>query len=383
MKKKALVTASVASMIDLFNADNIRILQQMGYEVHVAANFAFGSITSQERVHVFREELRRAGVTVWHVPIPRRISDVKHILKSFRKMRWLCRRESYQIIHTQSPIGGVVTRCAALGTGGRIIYTAHGFHFFSGAPVKNWLLFYPIEKLLSRKTDTLLTMNREDYARAKKFHAKNVFCLPGIGVDVQAFAQCDSERGRMRSSLGIMEQDFVLISVGQLSVRKNQETMLRAMARIQDARLKYLLVGFGEREEADRKLVKELGLDGRVLFAGYRSDVRELLHAADCFVFPSLQEGLPVALMEAMAAGLPVICSRIRGNADLVTDGVEGRLVDPLDVSGYEKAVREFMRNPKFAEACKKNAWKKIQQFDAGRVQKRMQAIYANRVEDE
>ena len=170
MKKKALMTASVASMIDLFNMDNIRILQQLGYEVHVASNFKFGSITSQERVDAFRKELKEAGIRVCHIPIPRSIGDIKNIVCSYRQMKRLLEKERYAIVHTQSPIGGVVTRLAAgriRKHGGKVIYTAHGFHFFKGALKKNWMLFYPIEKFLSRYTDVLITINQEDYQRAR------------------------------------------------------------------------------------------------------------------------------------------------------------------------------------------------------------------------
>lgn len=378
-QKKALMMASVASMIDLFNMDNIRILQSLGYEVQVAANFAFGSITSQERVEAFRQELEEAGIKTWDIPVPRSIGDWKNISRSYQMLCGLCDREQYSIVHTQSPIGGVVGRLAARRLrkkGSHVIYTAHGFHFFDGAPKKNWLLFYPVEKFLSRYTDILITINQEDYKRAQKFHAKNVCYVPGIGVDVDRFGQVSDERDRLRAEFGFSEQDFVVMSVGQLSRRKNQETVIRAMAQIPDERILYLIVGQGEMEEKDRELIRELGLQKRVILAGYRGDIDQLLHMADGFVFPSLQEGLPVALMEAMAAGIPVICSKIRGNTDLVTDGQEGRLADPLDVAGFSEAIMELKEYPKLRESYSRNAKEKIQGFAIGRVHEEMEQIY-------
>lgn len=378
-KKKALVTASVASMIDLFNMDNIHTLQELDYEVHVASNFAFGSITSQDRVEVFRQELETAGIFVHHVPIPRSIFDIKNIWSSYKQMRQLCEQEQYDIVHTQSPIGGVVARLAAKKLrkkGTTVIYTAHGFHFFSGAAKKNWILFYPIEKYLSRHTDVLITINQEDTNRAERFHAKKVCYVPGIGIDIEKFQQQPDSRTKLREDLGISENDFVLMSVGQLSKRKNQETIIRAMAQIPDKNVKYLIVGLGELEEADHKLSEDLGVRERVIFAGYRSDVNELLHAADCFVFPSLQEGLPVSLMEAMAAGVPVICSRIRGNTDLVTDGMEGVLVQAMDVEGYAEAIMEMKTQPLLRSKCCENARRKIQEFSIERVHEKMKQIY-------
>lgn len=378
-QKKALMTASVASMIDLFNMDNIHILQELGFEVQVAANFEFGNITSKERVNQFRRELEEAGIKTWHIPIPRSIGDIQNIYRSYSQMRQLCKREQYQIVHTQSPIGGVVARLAAKDmrkAGSHIIYTAHGFHFFKGASKKNWMLFYPIEKIFSRYTDVLITINQEDYQRAKQFHAKEVCYVPGIGMDIEKFQMGGENRQILRQELGFEEEDFVILSVGQLSRRKNQETIIRAMAQISDEKVKYLIVGLGEMEDIDRKLIEQYGLQKRVVLAGYRGDVRELLHAADCFIFPSLQEGLPVALMEAMAAGLPVVCSRIRGNTDLITDGVEGRLVEPMDTVGYVAAVTELKANPDMRQQFCMNAGIKIQKFSSNCVHEIMEDIY-------
>ena len=380
MKKKALMTASVASMIDLFNMDNIHLLQSLGYEVHVAANFAFGSITSQERVDEFRTELEQDGIKTYQVPIPRSIFDWKDIMISYRLMKKLCEEERYDLIHTQSPIGGVVARMAAAKhrkKGTKVIYTAHGFHFFKGASLKNWLLFYPIEKFFSRYTDVLITINQEDYARANKFHAKRVAYVPGIGIDLEKFAALtEPETKALRAELGFSSRDYVLLSLGQLSHRKNQETMIRAMAQIEDKAVRYLLVGAGELEKHYRALITELHLENRVILAGYRRDIPKLLHMADCFVFPSRQEGLPVSLMEAMAAGVPVICSNIRGNTDLVTDRQEGILVDAGDVEGFADAIMEMKRDGNLAERCRRQAGIKIREFGRETVQECMREIY-------
>ena len=166
------------------------------------------------------------------------------------------------------------------------------------------------------------------------------------------------------------------MSVGQLSKRKNQETVIRAMAEIPDEKVKYLIVGLGEKEDSDRQLINQLHLKSRVVLAGYREDIKELLHAADAFVFPSLQEGLPVALMEAMAAGLPSVSSRIRGNVDLISDGTEGMLVEPMDMKGYAQAVMELERQPSVRKKLIANSKRKIQQFSIEHVHEKMKQIY-------
>ena len=112
MQKRALQLASVASMIDLFNADNIRILQSLGYAVDVATNFEEGSITSQERVNEYREELKKLNIGTFQIPIPRSISKIGNIVKSYKLVKHLVEENKYQIVHCHSPIGGVVCRLA-------------------------------------------------------------------------------------------------------------------------------------------------------------------------------------------------------------------------------------------------------------------------------
>lgn len=345
-KSKALMMSSVASMIDLFNADNINILLELGYDVHVATNFEFGSITSQERVDEYRQELEARGIKTFQLPVPRSLFAIKNILTSYKKMKRLVEENQYQIVHCHSPIGGVIARLACIKarkTRTKVIYTAHGFHFFKGAPIKNWLIFYPVEKICSLFTDVLITINQEDYSRAKKFWAKEVEYVPGIGVDVEKIRSTTVNRSSMRKEFGLNDDDYVILSVGQLSKRKNHEVIIKALSKIEDNNVKYLLCGFGELEDYLKQLAKNLGVEDRIIFAGYRKNVYEILQIVDCFAFPSLQEGLPVSLMEAMAAGVPVVCSRIRGNVDLIVDGENGVLCEPTDVDAFEIALTRMI----------------------------------------
>lgn len=378
-RKRVLMLASVASMIDLFNMENIRILQQAGCQVDVAANFSSGNITSPQRVATFRQQLVQMGITVYDIPIPRSMSDLSGIVRSYWMLKKLCKKKNYVLIHTQSPIGGAVSRLAAKKCrkkGTKVIYTAHGFHFYKGAPIYRWLLFYPIEKWLSHDTDTLITINREDYLRAKSFLARQVCYVPGIGVDTTAFCMDRNARTQLRQKFGFREQDFIILSVGQLSKRKNQEVIIRAMSLLQKSEARYLLVGLGEQEQMYRNLLTRLGLEQKVYLAGYQSDIAKLLQMADCFAFPSKQEGLPVALMEAMAAGVPVVCSRIRGNCDLVRDGIEGKVVDAEDVEGFAQAIQQLIDNPKLADNYRENARKRVLVFSKERVNRKMRKIY-------
>ncbi|MBO6215336.1 MAG: glycosyltransferase [Lachnospiraceae bacterium] len=379
-KKRALMSASVASMIDLFSMDNIAILRDLGYEVDVACNFGPGSITSPERVAEFRKELGASGIESFDVPIPRSPLALPKLVSSYQKLRKLSRTRRYDIVHCQSPIGGVLIRLAfrkARQRGTRVIYTAHGFHFFDGAGRVAWMVYYPVEKALSKITDVLITINREDYERSKTFGAKKNVYIPGIGVHTAEFRNTETDREAKRRELGISPEDFVFMSTGQLSVRKNQEVVIRALAKTPNNRVKYLIVGFGESGEALKALTRELSLQDRVIFAGYRGDVRELLHAVDAFVFPSLQEGLPVALMEAMSVGLPIVCSSIRGNVDLLTDGEGGYLCDCHDPEGFAAAMKKVAEADSYERErmrqCNLNA---MEHFDTNIVNKAMRELY-------
>lgn len=377
MQKRALQLASVASMIDLFNADNIRILQSLGYAVDVATNFEEGSITSQERVNEYREELKKLNIGTFQIPIPRSISKIGNIVKSYKLVKHLVEENKYQIVHCHSPIGGVVCRLAcrkARKTGTKVIYTAHGFHFFKGSSKIAWVVYYPIEKLCSKYTDVLITINQEDFRNAQKMYAKQVEYVPGIGVHTEEIKNTVVDRTQMRSSFGFSDGDFVFMSVGQISIRKNHEVIIRALAKIINEKVKYLIVGFGEEEERLKNLVAELGLQNRVVFAGYRKDVKEILHTVDAFAFPSLQEGLPVALMEAMAAGLPVVCSRIRGNIDLIENGKGGYLYDSHDVDGFAEGMKKIVSGE--AAGMRETNQKTMQMFDVKNVCDKMTKLY-------
>ena len=377
--KKALMVASVASMIDQFNMGNIAILEQLGYQVEVAANFSQGSNTSPQRVAEFQRELTEAGRVYHQVDIPRSVFKVGSILRSLKQVKSLCRNEQYDLIHCHSPIGGVVARLAARKsrkTGTKVIYTAHGFHFFKGASLKNWLLFYPMERLCARMTDLLITINQEDYTLAKaKMKAAKVVYVPGIGLDTQRFSQ-EEDTAALREELALAPNAKVVLSVGELSRRKNHKVVLEAIAKMKDPRVHYLICGIGPEEENLLALAKQLGVEKQLHLLGFRRDVAKLLCLADLYAFPSLQEGLPVALMEAMAAGKAVVCSRIRGNTDLIEPGIGGEVLETTHVDGFAFAMNRLLADPALMEKMGQNNRLRIRDFDRSVVDAQMKTLY-------
>ena len=386
MMKKAIIIASVASMIDQFNRDNINLLQELGYEVSVACNFEYGSSTSNEQVKKLIKDLDELNVKHYHVPIPRSMFALKDMFKSYKFLRQLALKEKYNLMHCHSPIGGVLARLAfkkSRRQGTKVIYTAHGFHFYDGAPLKNWIIFYPIEKLCSKVTDCLITINKEDYKRAKeKFYAKEVEYVPGIGIHVEEIQNTYVDVAKKKAEFGITDEK-ILVSVGELNSNKNHETIIKALAMLKtDVKYKYILCGKGDKEEYLKELVKQLNLQDKVIFAGYRNDIREILKISDIFCFPSYREGLSVALMEAMAVGLPIVASNIRGNSDLIINGENGYLYNCYDSDAFSKGILTLFNDKKLCTEMSKKNKKIIRNFDCSQVQNLMKKILGDEIID-
>lgn len=335
--------ATTAAMIEQFNKNNILILEEMGYEVHVAGNWLEGNPISEERLEEFKTWITTHGGKYFHISSVRNPGAVRANVEAYKKVVNLIREHQYEFVHCHTPIGSVIGRIAAHYTHTKIIYTAHGFHFFKGAPLKNWLLYYPVERFLSRWTDMLITINKEDYERAKRsFHAKRTEYIPGVGVDTKKFSCGLIDREEKRKSLGLEENDIMLLSVGELSPRKNHRIVIEAIAQLKEERYKYFICGKGSLIEKYQSMIQELGLEKQVFLLGYRDDISELCQVADLYIFPSYQEGLPVALMEAVACHVPVICTNVRGNTDLIKN--QECMFEPYDREGLIQCIQKAVK---------------------------------------
>lgn len=331
---KVLILASIAPMIEGFNIPNIDLLQKEGYEVHVLANFIDENKEANERNNRFKNQLELKGVTVFDVPISRNPYKVMNF-EAYKVIKQIIDREDYNFIHCHSPIGGVLSRLAAREARKqhtKVVYTAHGFHFFKGAPMKNWLMYYSVEKWLSRYTDCLITINEEDYhaAQTKHFRAKKIEKINGVGINKNRFKPIDADlKDQRRKSLGYKKEDFLLIYVGELSKRKNQQLAIKMMKKVIQTipKAKLLLVGDGELKEQYSQQIKDLHLENNVFLLGFRTNVDQLMSISDIVISTSKQEGLPVNILEAMGTGLPIIATDCRGNRDLIHHGENGYLV--------------------------------------------------------
>lgn len=326
--KKALMYASVASMIQQFNMNNIKLLQELGYEVHVACNFEFGSTISNEKINKLKETLTNMNVKYYHIPVPRKISNFSNLYLSYKKTLKLMNENKYNLIHCHSPIGGIICRIANKHSknysNARMIYTAHGFHFFKGNnPIKNFV-FKNIERYGARFTDTLITINKEDYNAAKEFKLKKngtVEYVPGIGIDLDKINAIEGNKDDLCKELNISTDSILLLSVGELNQNKNHRVVIEQLDKLPD-NVHYIICGQGILKEEYESLAKEHNVQHRLHLLGYRDDVLKIMKSCDVFVFPSKREGLSVALMEAMACKLICVASRIRGNVDLENNNI-------------------------------------------------------------
>ncbi len=400
-QRKMLMLASVASMIDQFNMSNIRLLQDMGYEVHVACNFIEGNTCDEKRLREFPKLLRQLHVVQHQWDCPRKIYPVGRCIRAYWQLLRLTDKYEYNWIHCHSPIGGVLARLAAHRKKIRIIYTAHGFHFYKGAPFWNWMIYYPVEKLLSYWTDVLITVNREDYVFAKRHLRAGKTCYTqGVGINTKKYQRIwDTEKfcldGKntkiIRQVLEKKNEDFlkkyripknaiILLSVGELSRRKNHKAVISVLARLVRWNAYYIICGQGVLKEKLIRQAEALGVADYLKLPGYQENITEFYQNADVFVFPSIQEGLPVALMEAMAAGLPCIVSDIRGNRELVDGTVywkQGGIRFPLERPIQMLAALElFLKDQELRKKCGCYNQNKIIEFDRSVVEKRMKRIY-------
>lgn len=368
--KKLLITSTELMMIQ-FLVPHVKYLAEQGWHVEIACSDVGG------RMEDVRNALEGVAKKIHILRLERSPVNPRNFL-GYQDLRRLLKDNHYDVIWTNEPVMGVVTRLAAnkyRSQGTRVLYMCHGFHFFNGASKANWAIYYPIERVIAHFCDAIVTMNQEDHGRAQHFGTKAVYQIPGVGVDTSRFSASGTPEQRLekRRELGIPEDAYMVLTVGELTKRKNQKVLLDALARQNDPNVHYVLCGKGDQRDALQQQTRELGIADRVHFLGYRMDVPEIYRAADCFAFSSIHEGLPFALMEAMQTGLPIVASRIRGNVDLIDDGIGGILCDVHDSEQYREGLEKirFMD----AAAMAKHNREKLRTFDLRNTRVRIEEI--------
>lgn len=350
------------------NRPSLEAALKLGYEVYLGINRKYpGKSTSDLDIKFYDSHTYRS------------IFNLKDNFIAYKNLMGLLRQGDFEVIHCNTPIGGLIGRLA--GKRARIkkvIYTAHGFHFYKGAPLINNTILKWAERFLARFTDVIITMNKEDYYTAQNFKLKNngkVYYIHGVGVDTNSFRNLNIDIVGKRKELNLSEKDIVLISTGDLIKRKNFETAIKAVSET-NRNIHLLICGTGPQFKKIKRLVEDLKVESNIHFLGFRRDIKELLAISDIFLFPSYQEGLPRSLMEAMSSGLPCIVSNIRGNVDLIEDGVGGILCSPNDVSNFAKSINYLSKNALLRKKMGDNNLETIKKYDIANVEKEILKIY-------
>lgn len=365
---KILYVTTISLTMNSFFKPHIEMLVSEGHQVDIACN---------DRDLPLDALYGRLGCRFYRVDFSRSPLSPDNI-RAYGQLKKVIEKGGYDIVHCHTPNAAMITRLVCRKfrrkQGLKVFYTAHGFHFYKGAPRLNWMVYYPIEKFCSRFTDKLLTINREDYDLAKsKFHAAEVHYVPGVGVDLTRFENIQVDRTAKRREIGVPEDAFLLFSVGELNENKNHQIIIKALAKVNRPDVHYAIAGRGDKHDELLKLADELGVSEQVHLLGYRKDIPELNHAADVFCFPSHREGLSVSLMESMACGMPVLCSKIRGNVDLV-DNEGGCLFDSHNVEDCYQAFIKLLDRDMNCMSERNKAYVRICSVDA--IIARMKALY-------
>lgn len=374
--KKVLLVATVQSHIAQFHRPLIRVLKEQGYEIHVAAR---NNLNEKNGLSI------RGVDTIFDVPFHRSPFHPRNI-KAYMKLAKIINSGAYDMISCNTPVGGILTRIAARKTrkkGTRVIYTAHGFHFYKGASKKNWLLYYPLEKIMARMTDTLITISEEDYALAKCRFATDVQHIHGVGVDTMKFTDVAHERIQAAKEEFATKDRFVVLCVGELNANKNQSTVIRAFRKVADKypQVLLLLAGNGPKENDLCALIEELQLQDNVKMIGYRTDLEVFTNLCDVVVSFSFREGLGMNLLEAMLCGKPAVASHNRGHDELISDGENGFLISATDCDALAEKLETLIADKELYAAMAARNRVAHTEYYASSVERELEEIYLSKVE--
>lgn len=357
MRTRVLITSTELMMIQ-FLAPHVKNLSENGFVVDLACSNVGGrieevfSLLSGYTKRIFEVKLQRSPVSLSN-------------LAGYKQLRKIINENHYDLIWTNEPVMGVATRLAAKKSrksGTKVLYMCHGFHFFKGASNFNWLTFYPIEKAMAKHCDVIATINKEDYKAAEQFKPGYARYLHGIGVNTNRL-DATNMTGDIRKELGIDENDFVVVSVGELNENKNQKVIIRALGKLQDKEIHYLLCGKGDQLGTLKKLTEQEGLSDRVHFLGYRTDVISILSKADLFAFPTYREGLGLAALEAMYCGLPLVTSDSRGPVDFMENEKTGFVCKADDSEAFASAISRIKEDSALRQSMARNNREKVKPF--------------------
>ncbi len=397
--KRVLFVTTISGFLPQFEKNDVKLLKQRGCQIHYASNFTNPIYTFDET------ELEKEKVALHQIDIEKSPAKIAKNIKAIKQLIKVIDENEIDIVHCHNPMGGVAARIAAKMSKRhpKVIYTAHGFHFYEGASIINWVLFYTAERFLARYTDVIVTINREDYIRAKKFRLKKkgeVYLIHSVGVDKEKFAPRPEMRETKRAELGIPADAFHIVTAAELNENKNQKVVIEAVAALVNKyetsasndnehntdyagranktfSIYYTICGKGPNEDKLRELIKSKGLEDRVRLLGYRTDMNEILQTADVFAFPSIREGLGVAAIEALMCNVPLIAADNRGTREYASDGSNGIVCRYDSPEEFEEAIELLYENEAYRQRMADRCRESVRKFTIEEVEKTMIKVYA------
>lgn len=366
--KKIMMISTTDNMIWQFMLPHIKHLQDLGNTVECVCS----------RTGFWFDELKdKHNLIVHEIDFGRNPFKLKNI-KAYNKLKELQKERSFDLVYCQQPIGGLMGRLFGKKFKLPVIYTAHGFHFFKGAPLVNKLIYKPVEMWLSKYTDILITINEEDYQNALKMKAKKVFKINGIGIDSSKIKVEDFDKAAFKKELGLNENDKVVLTISEINQNKNYITMLKAIKRLveQDKSIKFVSCGTGVWKDKILEYAKELQIEENCIFLGYRKDISKILQITDLFFHASFREGLTLSVMEAMSFGLPCVVSNVRGNRDLIVDGKGGFVVEPEDALTFAEKIKMILDDENLYKEFSEFNKEQSKIYTVEKVKEQLESIY-------
>ena len=369
--KKILYVTTVSSTINAFLVPHIKHLINQGYKVDVATN-----ITDD-----INADLINMGVKVFEVDFQRTPISLKNS-KAYKQIKEIQNKEQYDIVHVHTPVASFVTRYALRKEKNlKIVYTCHGFHFYKGGSAINWIVFYPLEKIAAKWTDTIVTINSEDYEIAKGFSLRNngqVSKMHGVGIEKEKYVIENFDKSEYRKKLGLNDDDFVILVLAELNKNKNHIQLIKAMNLLKDKypNIKAIFAGTGPLEDDIKKQIKENELEDKISLLGWRNDVKELINSSDLVGLFSKREGLGKCLLEAMICGKCVIATNTRGPRELIEDGKNGFLFEIDDYNKTAVSIEKIYNDTSLRNKFKKNLVIKVNYYLLDNVLEQLDNFY-------
>lgn len=373
MPKKVLFFATIHKHFLAFHIPYIKWFKEHGYEVHVAAN-------DSKDVEVPYAD-KQIEICVERNPFH------KNNIKAVKQLRELIETEQYCLITCHTAMGGMISRLAGKSArkkfGLKMLYTVHGFHFFKGSPKKYWMMYYPMEKFLSRYTDAIITINQEDYDMVMTHGFKNLYTykIPGIGINTERLFVADREKQmKLREKYGYKPEDFLMIYIAEYIPRKNHKFLIDVLRELikMVPTIKYLFAGRGMGMESTKAYAQELGVADHIDFLGFRKDIGNLIAISDVGMSASRQEGLGLNLAEEMFSARPVVATKDRGHIEMIVSGENGFIYPQGDANEFIKDVLYLYENVDARLNMGQKAKDSIQKFRLDNSLKEMEKIYNN-----